>query len=109
MPGTVQAAMEVALLGRAGFVRATGRGVDRAGAGRERREERVETLHDVGLAADHETVAPLDAPYAAACPAVDVVKASLGKLLRALDVVSVVGIPAVDDDVARPEARDKML
>ena len=77
--------------------------------GRERREERVEPSHDVGLAADHEAVAALEPPDAAARPAVDVVEAARREPLRALDVVAVVGVAAVDHDVAGREPRHELV
>ncbi len=72
-------------------------------AGRQRREDRVEVLDHVGLAADHHAVAALQAPDAAAGADVDVVDALRRQLLGAPDVVDVVGVAAVDEDVARLE------
>src|SRR5438132_13680277 len=65
--------------------------------------------HDVRLAADHETVAALETEHASARAAVDVVEPAAGESGRAVDVVAVVGVPAVDDDVAALEVGDEAL
>ncbi len=57
--------------------------------GRQGREERREPRDGVGLAADHQAEAALEAEDAAARPHVDVVDAALGELSRAADVVVV--------------------
>ena len=66
-------------------------------------EDRVEMLHHVGLAADHHAIAALQAPDAAAGADVDIVDALGRQLLGAADVVDVVGVAAVDQDVAALE------
>ena len=69
-------------------------------------------LHDLRLAADHHAVAALQAPDAAAGADVDVVDALRREFLGAADVVDVVGVAAVDEDVARLEvaaARSAMV
>jgi hypothetical protein len=71
-----------------------------ARAGGERLEDRVEALHDLGLAADHQAVAALEPPDAAARAHVDVVDVLRLEPLRARDVVVVVRVAAVDDGVA---------
>ena len=55
---------------------------------------------DVVLAADHQAVAALEAVHAAAGADVDVVDALVLQLSGSVDVVAVVGVSAVDDDVA---------
>src|SRR6184192_3457815 len=65
--------------------------------------------HDVRLAADHEAVAALETEHASAGAAVDVVEPAAGEPGRAVDVVAVVGVPAVDDDVAALEVWDEAL
>ncbi len=64
------------------------------------REDRVEVLHDVVLAPDHQAEAALEAEHAAARADVDVVDALGLQLRRAVHVVAVVAVAAVDDDVA---------
>ena len=54
----------------------------------------------VALTADHQAEPPIDPPHPAARPAVDVVDAALGQRAGAPDVIAVVGVPAVNDDVA---------
>ena len=77
-------------------------------AGRERREERIETAHDVRFAADHQAVAALETPHAAARAAVDVVKTMGRQSLRPVHVVPIVRVAAVDDHVARRQDRDEL-
>src|SRR5262249_39310389 len=102
MPGPVRAAVEVAVLrGRRGGLFAPGRARHVPAAGGERLEDRIEPPHDVRLAADHHAVAALETPDASRSPDVDVVEAARRELLRAPDVVDVVGVPAVDQDIAR--------
>src|SRR5207253_796081 len=103
MAGTTRAAVEVALLGSATASLTTRSRRERPTAGGERREQRIEPADDVAFAADHETVSALAAPDAAARPAVDVVNPACLETLRAIDVVAVIGIHAVDDDVVRDE------
>src|SRR5262245_23101046 len=62
-------------------------------------------LHDRRFAADHQAIASLATPDSAAGPDVDVVNALLDELLGATDVVDIIGIAAVDEDVARREVR----
>ena len=88
---------------------AAGRAGNVADARRERREDRIEVLHDRRFAADHQAVAALQAPDAAAGADVDVVDAPLGELAGAADVVVVVRVAAVDDDVAALEQRHQVL
>ncbi len=59
-------------------------------------------------AADHQAVAALEAPDAAAGAHVDVVDALGGEFFGAADVVDVVGVAAVDEDVAGFEMRDDL-
>src|SRR5439155_8482826 len=109
VPGAVRATVQVTLLRRPTPLFATGRARHVPWAGRQRREERVQMTHDVRLAADHEAVAALETEHAAARAAVDVVEPPAGEPGRAVDVVAVVGVPAVDDDVAALEVGDEAL
>ena len=76
---------------------------DVAAARCEGGEDRVEMLHHVALAADHHAIAALEAPDAAAGADVDIVDALGRQLLGAADVVDVIGIAAVDQDIAALE------
>ena len=100
--------MQIALLGRAADLLAARRARDVAAAGRQGGEDRIEVLHRVGLAADHHAVAALEAPDAAAGADIDIVDALGRQLLRAADVVDVVGVAAVDQDVAGLEMRQQI-
>ena len=95
--------MQVAFLGGAAGFFAAGSAIDIAASGSERFENRVEVLDDVVFAANHLAVTALEAPDAAAGADVNVVDAFGGELLGAADVVDVVGVAAVDDDVADVE------
>src|SRR5260221_9855858 len=75
MAGAVRAAMNIAALRRAAFPGAARRSLDRADAGRERGEDRVEPPDRLGLAADHHAIAALQPPDAAPRPDIDVVDA----------------------------------
>jgi len=74
-------------------------------AGGEGGEERVEKLHDVGLSADHQAVAALEAPHTPARATVDVVEPACRNALRPLDVVPVVRVTSIDDHVPRRQIR----
>src|SRR6516165_4022856 len=101
MPGPVRPAMQVTLFGGAAQLLASRRTRDVASSWRERREDRVETFDYLRLAADHHAIAALEPPHTAAGPDIDIMDAFSRQLLRAPDVVDVVGIAAVDQDVAR--------
>ena len=75
---------------------------------RQRQEDRLEPLADLGFAADHQAVAFLQPPDAAAGAGVDVVDALGRQRLRAPHVVVKVGVAAVDDGVAgRQQAAER--
>src|SRR5690348_2992217 len=57
-------------------------------------------LDDVFFAADHLAIAALEAPDATAGADVDVMNAAWGEFLGAANVVDVVGVAAVDENVA---------
>ena len=65
VPGPARPAVQVALLGGAARLQ-TWRRLRRALAGRDGQEDRLQPLHDRVLAADHQAVAAIQAPYAAA-------------------------------------------
>jgi hypothetical protein len=66
-------------------------------------KDRIEMVHDVRLAADHQAVAILQAPDTAAGPYVHVVYAALLQLPGAANIQTIVRVTAVDDDVAAIE------
>ncbi len=68
--------------------------------GRERREDRLEPLHRVVLAADHETEADLEAPDPAGDAGVDEVQSLLLRFAITALRVAEVRVAAVDDRVA---------
>ena len=96
--------MEIPLLGGRGCPRTTfgpRRGVDTGGDGRE---DRIEVGHDLGFPTDHQAEPSLETEHPAARADVHVVDARLLQLGGPVDVVPVIGVPAVDDDVARLHA-----
>ena len=95
--------MQIPVLGRFRLSLAAGGARRGVRAGGERPEDRVEALHRLVGAPDHEAVAPLEPEDAAAGSAVDVVDPALGQGGGAADVVTVVGVAAVDHGVARVE------
>src|SRR4051794_28291227 len=100
MAGAVGPAMQIAELGSAGWqLFAAGGRRYLAFAGSERRKDRIEALDDRLLAADHHAIAPLEPPYSAAGPDIDIVDAPRRQLLGAPDIVDVIGIAAIDQDV----------
>ena len=74
--GAVGAAVQVALLGSAIEFLAAGRARNIAGTRSESRENRIEVLDDLFLAADHHAVAALQTPHAAAGAYVNIVNLS---------------------------------
>ena len=75
---------------------------------RERREDRIESLDDRLLAADHQAVAAFESPDAAAGADVDVVDLLRGELGGAAKIVDVVRVAAVDEDIVRLEQRQQL-
>ena len=65
----------------------------------------IEVFDHVLLAADHHAVPAFEPPHAAAGADIDIVNLLRREFFRAADVVDVVGIAAVDEDVARFEMR----
>src|SRR5205814_7566423 len=70
----------------------------------ERLEDRLEPLEGALGTADHEAVAALHSPDAAARPDVEIVKAAAGQRVAAADVVLEIAVAAVDENVAGLEA-----
>jgi len=66
-------------------------------------------FHDVGFAADHLAVTPFETPDATAGADIDVVDALGGEFLGAANVVDVIGVAAVDDDVADIELASEFV
>src|SRR6266566_5188830 len=109
MAGAGRTAVEIAFLGSAPGLFTSRSAVNIATTGRERFKNGIETLYDGGLAADHLTIAPLEAPDAAAGADVAIMDALGGKLLGTSDVVDVIGISAIDDDVVFFELTDQIV
>ena len=99
-PAPVGAGVEVALLGSRVAALAARRARDLAAARGERFEDRVEVVDHFAVPADHHAIAALDPPDAARSPDIDVVQSLRLQRLCPAHVVLVVGVAAVDHDVA---------
>src|SRR6185312_6648153 len=93
--GAHRAAMQPAILRGALLAFAAGSWWNAAAAGRQRLPDGRQPLDRLGLAADHQAVAAVEAPHAAAGAGVDVEDAFLRQRAGAPHVVLVVGIAAV--------------
>jgi hypothetical protein len=76
-------------------------------AGGKRSKNRIEATYDVGIPADHQTVALLDSPHPAARSDVDVVDVLGLQFLGATNVAVLVRVAAVNDRVARIQQSDE--
>src|SRR5205809_4468765 len=101
--GAIRTAMEVALFSTPAQFLASRRAGDVADARRQRRENRIQALNDLRLAANHHAVAAFQSPDTAARSDIDVVNSF--EFFRAPDVVHVIGVAAVDDRIAGYEKR----
>ncbi len=77
--------------------------------GRQRLKGRLQALHHLGVAADHQAEADLEAPDTARRALVDIGDAVGPQLLGAALVVVEVGVASVDDRVARRKQRHQGL
>src|SRR5690349_9315839 len=100
MPGTGGPAVEISLLGGAAGFFATGSARRISAPGSEGFEDGIEMGDDLTRAADHLAVSAVESPDAAARAHVHVMNSVLLELPGAADVVNVIGIPAVDQDIA---------
>src|SRR6266567_2735932 len=66
-------------------------------ARRQGREDRLESLHDAALAADHQAVTSLDSPHSPAGADIDVVNACFLELRAPANVVFVKRISTIDN------------
>src|SRR5882762_443681 len=101
--------MQVALFGGASNFFAAGRARCVAATGGERLEDGVEMADGIVFAADHLAIAALESPNAAARADIHIVNAFRREFLGAANVVDVVGVAAVDDDVAGLKLRSQVV
>jgi hypothetical protein len=78
-----------------------------AAARRKGREDRIETIDHGFVAADHQTIAALQAPDAPAGAGIDIMDAFRRDLLGAPDIVLPKRIAAIDDDVVTLQQRSE--
>src|SRR5436309_1477039 len=105
---TVWSTVEVALLGSSPHALPAGSAGCCIDAWSQGREERVEMLDDLVLSTDHQAVAALESPNAAARANVNVVDVLSLELGGAPDIIAIVRVAAIDDDVARSEVWDNV-
>src|SRR5262249_9019664 len=77
--------------------------------GRERDKNRIKTVDDVLLAANHHAVSAFEAPDPAARSDVNVMQAAPLERLSTADIVFPEGVAAIDDDIARCEQHAKLV
>ncbi len=82
-----------------------GRARDVAAAGRQRLKDRIEAPYGSFRSADHHAITALQAPDAATGSDIHIIDAFGCELAGAQDVVDVIGVTAVDEDVASFEVR----
>src|SRR5262245_27840986 len=100
MAGARRAAVEEAFMRRGLRGIATFRRRYRSLSGRQRAEDRLEAKRRVMRPADHQAVAAVGAPHAAARADVEIVNAPARERLGSPHVVLEVAVAAVDDRVA---------
>src|SRR5262245_56139371 len=93
--------VQVALLGSSFYFLPSRRARNFAASGSQGFEERVQMLDDVRFAPCHQAVTPLCSPNAAAGAHIDIVNALFAQDFGSTHVVFVIGIPAINNDVAR--------
>src|SRR5581483_11019893 len=100
--------MQIAALGGAADLFTSGRARDIADTRSQGRENWIEVLDCLRLAANHQAVTALAAPDAAARAHVHVMNSFRRELLGAANIVDVIGIAAVDQNVAGIEVRQEI-
>src|SRR5207302_7610557 len=104
MAGAGGSAIEITLLGRATKLLPAGRVRNIANAGSQRLENEIKMRDRLFGPANHHAVTAFQAPDTAAGADINVVNAALAQFLRAAHVIFVIGVAAVNDDVAGLEA-----
>ena len=93
-------AVQVALLGGARCSPASRGSRRRVHSGGYRGEDRLQVGVSMIISADHQAVATLQPEHPSAGAAVDQLNPALGEVLCSADVIPVVGVAAINDDVA---------
>src|SRR4030095_2258734 len=88
--GPARTAVQVALFGSPLRLLDSRRARDATCAGRERREDRIEMVNHIGLAANHHAVASLQSPHTTARANVNVMDTFRREFLCASDIVYVI-------------------
>src|SRR5438477_12253878 len=108
MPGAIGPAMQIALFGCPAEFLPARCSCDVANPRSQRSENRIQSPNDICLAPDHHAVAAFKAPNAATRSDINVMNTFRREFLCATDVVHVIGVPSVDDGIARLEKRQKI-
>ena len=101
--------MQVTLLCLVRLALAAGRAGGRSNSGGQGFEQRVKACHSIVGPADHQAVASFEAPHAAAGAAVDIPDPGRLEFLRAANVVAIVGVAAIDHDVAGRQQGSELI
>src|SRR5207302_7426186 len=107
-PGAAGTAMHVAALDTRIATFAVGRDLYVARAGSQGAEDRIEAIDRFPFAPDHQAVATIEAPDAAAGAAIDILNTFDLQGLCPPYVVLVEGVAAIDDGVARLKERAQL-
>src|SRR5262249_54165209 len=99
VPGPGRSAVQVAIFRGARSFFPTGRPLHASSSGSQRPEDRVKPLYGLGLTADHQSIAALQAPHSTAHALVEEVNAHRLHCLRAPNVIDIIGVSSIDDDV----------
>ena len=105
MPCARRAAMQVTLLGRAFAVFPPGHGGYGPHAGCQGLEYGIQPPHWLPIPADHEAVATIQTSHPAAGADIQIMHASLLQFAGPANIVDVIGVAAVDEDIAGLEMR----
>ena len=93
--------MQPTLFFRSELARATWCALCIANTRSDRAEDRLEMGDDVVLSTDHQTKTAIKTKDTAARADIDIVDALRRESFSTIDIISVIGVAAVDDDVAR--------
>src|SRR5665647_3305013 len=104
-PGSVRTTMQVALFRSAIGPDSVGSAWCRIDAGSERGKDRIKMLDDGFFATDHQAITTFHPRNATAGAHIHMMHPMLLQFSRAPNIVTVIGVAAIDDDVTRFEQR----
>src|SRR5579863_6028045 len=101
VPGSVTATTKVALIRRGADRFSSGRSRCTRAAGSEPCKDRVEMRDDLRLTSDHHAISPLKTPHTTARSNVHIMNAPVRQIFCATYVIDVIGVAAVNQNIAR--------